>query len=50
MWEIRCGVERTAAALFVADTGAVRPDLAERTWIALASGTDIGPDMPAQSS
>lgn len=43
MWEIRCGAERTAAALFIADTGGVRPDLAERTWTALASGTEIGP-------
>jgi superfamily II DNA or RNA helicase len=43
MWEIRCGTERTAAALFIADTGAVRPDLAERTWTALATGTEVGP-------
>lgn len=43
MWEIRCGAERTAAALFIADTGGIRPDLAERTWTALASGTEIGP-------
>lgn len=43
MWEIRCGAERTAAALFIADTGGVRPDIAERTWTALASGSDIGP-------
>lgn len=46
MWEIRCGAERTAAALFITDTGTVRPDLAERTWTALASGTDIGPTRP----
>jgi superfamily II DNA or RNA helicase len=43
MWEIRCGAERTAAALFIADTGGVRPDIAERTWTALASGAEIGP-------
>lgn len=46
MWEIRSGAERTAAALFITDTGTVRPDLAERTWIALASGTDVGPTCP----
>jgi superfamily II DNA or RNA helicase len=43
MWEIRCGAERTAAALFITDTGTVRPDVAERTWAALASGTEVGP-------
>jgi superfamily II DNA or RNA helicase len=43
MWEIRCGVERTAAALFITDTATVRPDLAERTWTALATGTEVGP-------
>jgi superfamily II DNA or RNA helicase len=43
MWEIRCGVERTAAALFITDTGTVRPDLAERTWTALATGIEVGP-------
>jgi superfamily II DNA or RNA helicase len=42
MWEIRCGSERTATSLFIADTGAVRPDIAERTWTALASTTDVG--------
>ena len=46
MWEIRCGAERTAAALFITDTGTVRPDLAERTWISLASGIEVGPTRP----
>jgi superfamily II DNA or RNA helicase len=46
MWEIRCSAERTAAALFITDTGTVRPDLAERTWTALANGTEVGPTRP----
>jgi hypothetical protein len=46
MWEICSGVERTAAALFIADAGGVRPDLAERIWTALASGIEIGPTCP----
>jgi superfamily II DNA or RNA helicase len=41
MWEIRADTERTATALFISDTGTVRPDLAERTWTALTSATDI---------
>ena len=49
MWEIRCGAERTAAALFITDTGTVRPDLAERTWIALASGSAVGPTRPVSA-
>lgn len=40
MWEIRASSERTATALFIADTGNVRPDLAERTWTALANGIE----------
>jgi hypothetical protein len=49
MWEIRCGAERTAAALFITDTETVRPDLAERTWIALASGSAVGPTRPVSA-
>jgi superfamily II DNA or RNA helicase len=45
MWEIRFGTERTAAALFFTDIGTVRPDLAERTWTALADGTEVGPSQ-----
>lgn len=36
MWETTVGEERTAFALYLTDVGAVRPDLAERQWIALA--------------
>lgn len=41
MWEIRAGSERTATAMFITDAGAIRPDLADRTWTALANGTDL---------
>jgi superfamily II DNA or RNA helicase len=50
MWEIRCGAERAAAALFITDTGAVRPDLAERTWTALAGGVEVGPTRSLSAS
>jgi superfamily II DNA or RNA helicase len=36
MWETSVGVDRTYTALFLTDSGAVRPDLAERIWISLA--------------
>jgi superfamily II DNA or RNA helicase len=42
MWEVRAGGERTATALFVGDSGAVRPDLAERTWTALTECRELG--------
>jgi hypothetical protein len=41
MWEIRAGTERTTSALFVTDAGAVRPDLADRTWVELAELADL---------
>jgi superfamily II DNA or RNA helicase len=46
MWEIRAGSERTATALFTTDTGAVRPDLAERIWTSLANGSDFRVTTP----
>jgi hypothetical protein len=36
MWEVVVGVDRTALAIFAADNGSVRPDLAERLWMSLA--------------
>jgi hypothetical protein len=42
MWEVRTGVEHTATALFVTDSGAVRPDLAERTWTTLTECHELG--------
>jgi superfamily II DNA or RNA helicase len=42
MWEIRAGRGRTATALFVSDTGAIRPDLAERTWTGLTQDVELG--------
>jgi hypothetical protein len=36
MWEVAVGPERSAFAIFLTDTGAVRPDLAERLWNTLA--------------
>jgi superfamily II DNA or RNA helicase len=41
MWEIHADKERTATALFVTDGGAVRPDLSERIWTALANGNEF---------
>ncbi|MEX2548417.1 MAG: helicase-related protein [Chloroflexota bacterium] len=49
MWEIRTGTEHTAAALFVTDTGAVRPDIAERTWIALTETGESGLTRPLRN-
>jgi hypothetical protein len=46
MWEIRAGSERTAMTLFITDSGAVRPDLAERMWTSLALGTDFHTTVP----
>lgn len=45
MWEIRAGSERTAAAIFITDSGAVRPDLADRTWLTLANGAELLPPV-----
>ncbi|MGH9073706.1 MAG: DEAD/DEAH box helicase, partial [Acidimicrobiales bacterium] len=36
MWETNVGADRSAFALFLTDAGAMRPDLAERQWVALA--------------
>src|SRR6266511_2052653 len=36
MWEVVTGTERSAFAMFAADSGAVRPDLADRIWTSLA--------------
>lgn len=41
MWDVRAGNEHTATALFVADTGTVRPDVAERTWTALTETSEL---------
>ena len=49
MWEVRTGAEHTAAALFVTDSGAVRPDLADRTWTALTECRELGPSRPLMS-
>ena len=38
MWEVVVGADRSALAIFVSDSGAVRPDLAERLWTSLAEG------------
>lgn len=42
MWEVVVGAERSALAIFVADGGAVRPDLAERLWTSLAETPPTG--------
>jgi superfamily II DNA or RNA helicase len=42
MWDVRAGLDRTAAALFVTDTGAIRPDLAERIWTGLTQEVELG--------
>jgi hypothetical protein len=49
MWEVRAGAERNATALFVADSGTVRPDLAERTWTALTECGELGVSRPFTS-
>lgn len=41
LWHVDAGGGPDCFALFVADTGAVRPDRAERLWVALASGPDL---------
>lgn len=41
MWEVHTETERTATAFFVTDSGAVRPDLAERIWISLGDGDEF---------
>lgn len=46
MWEVRAGGERTATSLFVTDAGAVRPDLADRTWTALTERRELGACRP----
>jgi superfamily II DNA or RNA helicase len=39
-WETSGGSTREAFALFVSDSRAIRPDLAERIWVQLAEGVD----------
>lgn len=41
MWEIGTGAEHSALALFQADIGAVRPDIADRLWTTLAEAPVI---------
>lgn len=41
MWEVTVGNERSALAMFLADTGAVRPDLADRLWLSFAEAPTI---------
>jgi superfamily II DNA/RNA helicase len=41
MWDAGVGADRICLALFFADTGAIRPDLAERLWMALAEAPAI---------
>jgi len=40
MWEASAGTDGTCLALFLADTGAVRPDISERLWTQLAEGAE----------
>jgi superfamily II DNA or RNA helicase len=49
MWEATGGTGRAAFALFIADNGAIRPDLAERCWVALAQQAEPLAD-PVRSS
>ncbi len=50
MWEASSGATRTAFCLFLTDTGAVRPDLAERQWVSLAvPGDSPAPGSPSGS-
>jgi superfamily II DNA or RNA helicase len=49
MWEVRTGAEHTATALFVTDSGAVRPDLADRTWGALTECRELGASRELES-
>lgn len=47
VWEIGTGkADRTCRAVFVTDDGAVRPDLAERTWEALVDSPDVDSSDP----
>ncbi len=54
MWEASAGTDRSCLALFVTDSGAVRPDLADRIWTALAEQpcgtetTELDPDTLAK--
>jgi hypothetical protein len=42
VWEVGTGKgDRTCRAVFVTDDGAVRPDLADRTWENLLTGPDV---------
>ncbi len=42
MWEIGTGRgDRTCRSVFVTDDGAVRPDLADRTWEALVAAPEV---------
>jgi superfamily II DNA or RNA helicase len=36
MWELSGGGDRTCVAFFVTDSGAIRPDIAERLWVSVA--------------
>ena len=42
MWEVTVGPERSAFAIFLTDTGAIRPDLANRLWNTLAEAPVVG--------
>jgi hypothetical protein len=47
VWEIGTGKgDRTCRAVFLTDDGAVRPDLADRTWEALLAGPEINVSDP----
>jgi hypothetical protein len=47
VWEIGMGqADRTCRAVFVTDDGAVRPDLADRTWESLLSAPDVSMSDP----
>lgn len=47
VWEIGTGGgDRTCRAVFVTDDGAVRPDLADRTWEALLAGPEVDASDP----
>jgi len=41
LWETAAGSSRSMLALFIADTSAFRPDLAERIWVELADSPDV---------
>jgi hypothetical protein len=47
LWEVdTADGERTASAVFIAEGGMNRPDLAERVWDLVLSGPDIEPAPP----